>query len=394
MRWLAIAIGVIQGMACFLAAGELVPSFSEDQVLIQLVPDGHFGQDLGARGRRVAAGWSGVDNIVLYHWDTGTRRWEGLLSTGFDGMGIALDAANLLFSSASGAIFWLFDDDTGQTDYLGFISAPVPPSDLAISFPHAALAFPDEGSGVVRFYHYNLSSLGWENAGEVTGSTVVQSGNEMVVGIPAVGTSGTGAVNIYQYANDQWGLMQTLWGQDPGSEFGASVALSGFWLAVGAPAEDTSFPQTLATDIGAVHLYKWEPTQFEPTATFYGKRDFDRFGTSVDLRGRTLAVGSPYEDIEAGQFTFPNVGAAYVYWRTGDLWSTAARLHASQWSAHDNLGFSVAISGHGVFAGAPYAEGPGDEHDAGAVYFWSRTIAIFNDGFESGSVSRWSASSL
>ena len=183
-----------------------------------------------------------------------------------------------------------------------------------------------------------------------------------------------------------------LGGAGPAGRVGATVSLSDRWLAVGAPAEDTSFPQPIATDIGAVHIFRSSGNQFSPTASLFGRRDFDRFGTSVELQDSTLAVGSPYEDIVAGQFFFPNVGAVYVYWRHGELWGTRARLFAGDWAPNDSLGLSVAISDQGILAGAPYAEGPGDEHDAGAVYFWNHTTAIFADGFETGDIFQWSDS--
>ena len=87
---------------------------------------------------------------------------------------------------------------------------------------------------------------------------------------------------------------------------------------------------------------------------------YERFGTAVALDGDTAVVGAEGADGRRG--------AVYVFRRFGDGWTQVARLTASDGAVDDRLGFSVAIDGDTIVAGAPGpAAGPG------SVYVFSRT---------------------
>jgi hypothetical protein len=85
----------------------------------------------------------------------------------------------------------------------------------------------------------------------------------------------------------------------------------------------------------------------------------DRFGQSVAVAGDTVVVGAP---LEASAATGVNgnqadnsaafAGAAYVFVRSGTLWSQQAYLKASNMDADDDFGVSVAISGDTVVVAA------------------------------------------
>ena len=55
-----------------------------------------------------------------------------------------------------------------------------------------------------------------------------------------------------------------------------------------------------------------------------------------------------------GDNSAPDAGAAYVFVRTGAVWSQQAYLKASNTGAGDHFGYSVAIFGDTVVVGAPY----------------------------------------
>ena len=67
----------------------------------------------------------------------------------------------------------------------------------------------------------------------------------------------------------------------------------------------------------------------------------DYFGTSVSLSddGTLLAVGANRDD--------SNTGAVYVFTKSGDTWTEAAKLTASDAATGQYLGFSVSVSGDG-----------------------------------------------
>ncbi len=114
----------------------------------------------------------------------------------------------------------------------------------------------------------------------------------------------------------------------------------------------------------------------------------DYFGYSVAISGDTVVVGAYRED---GSATGVNgsvdeaasaAGAAYVFVRSGATWSQQAYLKASQVTAGDSFGYSVAISGDTVAVGANNEDGSAtgvngvvDEavSGAGAAYVFVRS---------------------
>jgi hypothetical protein len=74
----------------------------------------------------------------------------------------------------------------------------------------------------------------------------------------------------------------------------------------------------------------------------------DRFGYSVALSGDTAVVGAFLHDQPVGA----DAGSAYLYVRSGTVWTEEAMLTASDAEAADLFGLSVAASGDGVLVGA------------------------------------------
>ncbi|MBN1412148.1 MAG: choice-of-anchor D domain-containing protein [Spirochaetales bacterium] len=96
------------------------------------------------------------------------------------------------------------------------------------------------------------------------------------------------------------------------------------------------------------------------------------FGSSSAICGDYAAVGAYYEDGGAGN-PISNTGTVYVYKRTGtNTWGSDARLYATDAQVSDSFGFSVAISGTSIVAGAPYEDGGfGDPLNmSGAAYIY------------------------
>lgn len=144
-----------------------------------------------------------------------------------------------------------------------------------------------------------------------------------------------------------------------GTAFGASVAVWGDWIAVGAPAD----PWGSGLDAGAVYIFRrLGPTWIEhakltdPDGTW-----LDHLGASVAMEGDVIVAGAPQFET-----TFPccgGPGAVYVYRRddqgtprdlSDDAWYQEARLTPPNPVMGDMLGFSVAISGDTIVAGSPY----------------------------------------
>ena len=121
----------------------------------------------------------------------------------------------------------------------------------------------------------------------------------------------------------------------------------------------------------------------------------DLFGDAVAVSGDTAVVGAWYEDSSStGVNSTPNegapdAGAAYVYVRSGGVWTQQAYLKPAAVGATqegDNFGFSVAISGDTIAIGAWHEDGSAtgvngapDEGagNSGAVYVFTRSAGVW-----------------
>jgi hypothetical protein len=187
-----------------------------------------------------------------------------------------------------------------------------------------------------------------------------------------------------------------------GDFFASSVAVSGDTLVIGAGGEDSSTisingnqNNNSAQDAGAAYVFVRDGTNWVQQAYLKASNAGagDSFGGvtegyRVAISGDTIVVGAPGESSNAtgvnGDQHNNNAqaaGAAYVFVRDGTNWTQQAYLKASNTSAGDNFGVTVAISGDTIVAGASEdsnASGVnGDEsnnsaRDAGAVYVFVR----------------------
>ena len=92
------------------------------------------------------------------------------------------------------------------------------------------------------------------------------------------------------------------------------------------------------------------------------------FGNSVAISGETVVVGAQFDDGAAGF----EQGSAYVFVRSGGVWTQQQKLEASDAAAGDVFGFSVAISGETVVVGAPMMMAQ-RASDQGSAYVFVRS---------------------
>jgi hypothetical protein len=155
-----------------------------------------------------------------------------------------------------------------------------------------------------------------------------------------------------------------------GDQLGYSIGVSGDGSTVVAGAPQAN------TNQGKVYVFTMPGTGWSDTAQTaqlqaFGGAAGDGFGTSVAISadGAKIAVGAP-QDVYPKN-TSPGAGAAYVFVRSGGVWSAeqTAALTASAGATDDGLGSSIAISGDGsaIASGAPRATGS-TTSQAGAAY--------------------------
>jgi FG-GAP repeat len=203
--------------------------------------------------------------------------------------------------------------------------------------------------------------------GDGFGSSAAISGDTIVIGAPFAtisGVEGAGAAYVFHRQGREWTQEAKLPSPDP-REFGdfagdLGVSISGDTIVV---ADGAAFepPSTF----GAVLVYTRDGSSWEQTARLVVDNE-PSFASSVSIDGDTIAVGAITAN--AGQVDFG--GAAYVFRRKHKAWIEEARLTADDATQGAGLGFSVAVSGNLVAAGAIGAEKSG--RMAGAVYVFDR----------------------
>lgn len=192
------------------------------------------------------------------------------------------------------------------------------------------------------------------------GNAVALDGDTAAVGLPGLDLPGgldQGGVGLFSRASGAWVLEATLTVQpvtaDP-ARLGASLALDGDTLAVGAP--DASVAGQAGA--GAVHLFtrqagRWSPLTVlvspEPTAGA-------AFGDDLALEGDQLLVGEPGATPQAAHLAS---GAARAFRRVGGAWQPDGTLVSLDVAAFDGAGV-VALSGDRAALGAPGLLGPGE----------------------------------
>ena len=150
---------------------------------------------------------------------------------------------------------------------------------------------------------------------------------------------------------------------ESGDLFGASVALSGPTIAIGAEEVDVGG----TTAAGAAYLFGL--TDGVPTSytriTAPDAAPYDQLGSSIAIDGDRAIAGAYYADR-----TFEHQGAAYSARRDGAFWTGEGALLASDPAYFDTFGAAVAIDGDLVAIGAPYRDG--GSTNEGAVYLYRR----------------------
>jgi hypothetical protein len=186
--------------------------------------------------------------------------------------------------------------------------------------------------------------------GDHFGTSVGLSGNMAVVGAPhddAPAGANAGGAYVFVRNGSSWSLQQKLVPGETGAgdEFGHSVAIAGETVVVGARLDDTA----AGMDAGSAWVFTRNGTVWTQQARLVAGNGAaeDWFGYSVAVEGDTAIVGATRQDgVEQ------DVGAAYIFVRSGTAWSQQARLTASDGSYVDNFGTSVALSGGTALVGA------------------------------------------
>ena len=270
-----------------------------------------------------------------------------------------------VFDTTTGALVATLNNPTpADDDYFG-VSVAVSGTTVVVAAYYDDTGATDAGSA----YVFNgttgalVATLNNPTPAEYDtfGASVAVSGNIVVVGAPYDDTGAEDAGSAYVFNAATGALVATLNNPSPESSdfFGSSVAVAGNTVVVGAYGDDT-----WAEDSGSAYVFNATTgaliaTLNSPTPTLYGS-----FGYSVAVSGNTVVVGA-YGDYTGGYQS----GSAYVFDATSG--ALVATLNNPTPADYDNFGVSVAVSGNIVVVGA-YQDDTGAE-DAGSAYVFDAT---------------------
>ena len=199
------------------------------------------------------------------------------------------------------------------------------------------------------------------------GGSVSLSGERALVGASSdgVGGDGIGSVYVFVRSGSTWVQEAKLTADDaaPEDRFGRSVSLAGDRALIGAFGDDGVDDESGAAYVFVRSGSVW--TQ-EAKLTAADAARGDLFGVSVSLSDEYALIGASRDDDGAN-----NSGAAYVFSRSGGAWAQQAKLTASDPESFAQFGFAVSLSGDRALVGA-IGNSEGGEN-SGAAYVFVRS---------------------
>lgn len=192
----------------------------------------------------------------------------------------------------------------------------------------------------------------------------------------------TGAVYVYRKTAGVWGQEAFIkaGNAEVSDQFGFKLAIDQDTIAVGVPADDSnqgsitngtgshSYLNPWYSSYGSVFIYRrtgvtWvQEAYIKASDTYYS----DYFGHSISLQDNTLVVGAFGEDSSsttvqygtnaAGDTSYSNSGAVYVFNRTGVTWAQEAYIKTTDTYYNDQLGKYVSLYKNRIAIAAHYED--------------------------------------
>lgn len=189
-------------------------------------------------------------------------------------------------------------------------------------------------------------------------------------------SANSGAVYVYKRSASTWAQESYIKAvnNDAYDKFGASVAVYGDTIVVGAPEEDSNETSIAngasassdndSSKSGAVYVYSrsganWSQQSYIKPSN---SEEFDRFGTSVAVSNDDLLVGSSHESSSSSSITnsasasddnsSAEAGAVYVFSRSGVSWVQKSYFKAPNSGGEDHYGIAIDINDNTAVVGA------------------------------------------
>ncbi len=260
------------------------------------------------------------------------------------------------------AVEWVLEDkllasDGEPSEWFG--------SSVAISGETLAVGAPGSDQGLLSgaVYIFRLEAGVWTEVtkfqasdtteGHLFGGSVAIDGDLLVAGALGVDLS-SGAAYVFRRDGPSWREEAKLVDADgaSGDLFGRSVAISGDAVVVGAYGDFPGSAFVFRGCLGWAQEAQLLPSDLEKNQTF---------AETVSIDGGVIVIGATGD----GQ-NGPVAGAAHVFRRRETQWIKEAKLLASDGTAYDKFGTSVAVDGDFLVVGAEWEDGNGP--DSGSAY--------------------------
>jgi cysteine-rich repeat protein len=188
---------------------------------------------------------------------------------------------------------------------------------------------------------------------------------------PGYCAPGAAAAYVFTRTGGVWSEQAKLLASDgeEGDQFGVSVALDGDTAIIGASRADNQ-----GVPSGSAYVFTRTGGVWTQQAKLLapGGEYGDSFGSSVALDGDTAVIGAS-GDNDNGLSS----GSAYVFTRTGGVWSEQAKLLASDGSSGDIFGHSVALDGGTAVISALWEDDNGSQ--SGSAYVFTQTAGVWTE---------------
>ena len=330
-------------------------------------------------------------SIPAFGWAVALTGPHELASPDYAVIGAARAGAD---QSLAGAAYIFVRNRNQWNQQAKLVGADVAPADsfghaVSIEREVAVIGSPgddDAGSSSGSAYIFVRNGTEWKQQvklapadlqrSDAFGSAVLVYRNTIIVGAPKHTHSGvrfTGAAYVFERNGDTWVQETKLAADDaaPSDNFGASLAMSGNTIIVGAPLTDTD----RGKDTGAAYVFVREGGGWRQQAKLVSgdAKKADQFGSGVATSGSIVIVGAKTRD--AGG---PGSGATYSFVRVNGRWEEREKVLPRDPGQKINYGEWVAIRGNTVIVSAHNAPNDGPESAHGAVVYVYDSVKDFN----------------
>jgi cysteine-rich repeat protein len=201
------------------------------------------------------------------------------------------------------------------------------------------------------------------------GSVVAISGDTAIIGAYGDGIW-EGSAYVFTRTGGVWTQQAKLlaYDDDHNDEFGRSLALDGDTAIIGAARNDDNGSESGSAYVftRTAGVWTWQAKLLASDGVAH-----DAFGRGVAIDGDTVLIGAP-QGWQGGIN-----GSAYIFTRTGGVWTEQVKLLPSNGADSDRFGFSVALDGDTAVIGA---HGDNDNgFESGSAYVFTRTGGVWTE---------------